>query len=190
MQGGNLTVDGGQLLRMSVEEALRLLLDEREMAENTHPADGDAALIAFQEEPDGQQAEGGDTGQEHAHRNVHGLGEQVEHAGQQPEPEMGEDVCHDIEQDARRSPLRADVGRERHDAVWLAAHQPARRGIVEGEAAHRDLVKPQEGELPGREGLLRRLWAIGCLRGLRATEGLRGLRAFDDNPPCPCIKDV
>ena len=64
--------------------------------------------------------------------------------GEQPEPEVAEDVGHDIKNDRRRSPLGANDGREGHDAVGFAAHQPAGCGVVEGESRYRDFIKPPE----------------------------------------------
>ena len=53
---------------------------------------------------------------------------------------------HGIEDHRRRGTLSANLRSQLHDTVGLTAHQPARRGIVEGEAGHRDLVEPQKGD--------------------------------------------
>ena len=60
---------------------------------------------------------------------------------------MTVDVGHDIEDDTRRGALSANLGRERHDAIGLAAHQSARSGVVEGKGRNGDLIEPPETHL-------------------------------------------
>ena len=97
VKGRYLLVDGAQLLGMALKEALGPFLDEGYVAEDAHAADGNAPLVALEEEPDGGEAEGSNAEQEDAHGNVHGLGDDIERAGEEPEPEVGEDVGHDVE---------------------------------------------------------------------------------------------
>ena len=98
-------------------------------------------------------------------KNVESRQHQIDSNAARPEPEMGKDVHHGKEQHAGGSALRADVGLQLHNLVWLSTHQSCRSRIVEGE--------PRDGEfqyLPEWD---------------RAVS-----RTLDDDAPCPGVHDV
>ena len=146
VEGGYLPVDVVELLAMFLDEGFCPFLDKGQVAQYLHQAHGESLFVAFEKEPDGGDAEGGDGREHDGHEGAGVLGEHEEHGGDEPEPEVAEDVGHDIEDDRRRCPFGPYLGRELHDAVGLAAHESARGGVVEGKARDRDFIEPLERE--------------------------------------------
>ena len=129
-QSRNLTVDGVELLTVLVDKAGCPLAQAGNPAEQTEGTTGKALAIAHYEEPQTEHAERRDGCKQSTHKDVERTHHKVKRHGQKPEPKMTEDVGHGKEYDRRRRPFGANDWRERHYAVWLAAHQSARRGIV------------------------------------------------------------
>ena len=130
MQGRYLFVDGVKLFAVFLDERTGPFLDQRNVAQHVHDAIGEPLAVSGDEKPDAQQAEQGHRGQQHSQQGCDRLGEKEDKDAQEPEPEMAENVGHGIQDNRRRRPFRAYLGRQFHDAVRLAAHQSARGGIV------------------------------------------------------------
>gem|GEM_PF-5412943 len=177
MQGRYLPVHGVKLPPVPLHERPRPLLDERHAAQHVHHAHRQSLLIPHQEEPDAQPAEHGRGSQHQSHPDGHGLREQVQHDADGPEAEMGEDVGHHVKNHRRRRPLGSYPRRELHDAVRLAAHQPAGSGVVEREPRHGNLVEPPKAHLP--HGAPRR----PCVTVRRLLRRVSRLTAADDQVP-------
>ena len=129
---------------MAFHEGLSPPLHIRNMAQHVHGPHGQPLSIARHEEPDAEHTEGKGGKEQHAQKEIDGFEHDEKHARQQPEPKVAEDVGHHKENDRRRSAFGSNLRRERHDAVRLAAHQSAGRGIVECKGRHRNLIEPEE----------------------------------------------
>ena len=99
MQGCYLVVDRGQFLAIALKERLSPSFHHREVAEQRHTRNGNALLVALEEKPDGKQAYSCHHGEQNTHEEVDTLGKDVEHHGEQPEPEVAVDMGHHKEND-------------------------------------------------------------------------------------------
>lgn len=144
VQRGYLAVYGVKLLLVLFDEPPRPLLQAGNVAHDVHQPHGHSLAVAFQEEPHAERAEHSSRRKQHANEEVKALGKQVNKYGKKPEYEMTEDMGHGVKDDRRRGALGANLGRQRHYAVRLAAHKAARGCVIEGEARHGYLVKPRK----------------------------------------------
>lgn len=168
MQGSNLLVDGVELCAVFLDERCRPFLDEGYMFEDVHGAKRQPLPIPCDEKPYPYEAERANDGQHRCHEHAHVLREDEEEDGNEPKPEVAEDVRHGIEDDRRRCPLSPDFRSQFHDAIWLAPHQSTGCGIIEGESTDGDFIKPPKGNFLG-VGIFARL---------------------DDEIPCRRVEDI
>ena len=146
VQRGYLAVYGVKLLLVLFDEPTRPLLQAGNVAHDVHQPNCHAFTIALQEKPHAKRAENSCRRKQHADKEVDTLGKQVNQDGKKPENEMAEDMGHGIKDDRRRGALGANLRRQRHYAVRLAAHKAAGGCVIEGEARHGNLVKPEEAD--------------------------------------------
>ena len=99
MQQGYLRIYLLQGLLLLLLKPLSPVLHERNMGEQTDTLLRHSRLVAAGEEVDAEQAEGCDEAQHNAHRDTYRIQGDIEKCRKEPEPEMGEDVHHHIEND-------------------------------------------------------------------------------------------
>ena len=172
VQRGYLLVYILQRVGMAVQEAGAPAFQSGNLAYPTNGLHHQPFAIAHGEEIEGQQAEAGNDGHDDGdggrQRQVADKGEgHIEEHREEPEPEVGEDVHHGIEDDRGGGMVLLDVLREFDDAVGLAAQSAHRRGVVEGIAGDGQAVDPEKRHM-----------LVG------------GLGAADDAPPRPGIDAV
>ncbi len=112
--------------------------------------DHQSLAVASGENPEEDEAEQDDDAQYGGDGSVdrqvaHGCQAEVDEDGGEPEPEMGEEVHHRIEDDTRGGLLAADVLGEFEDAVGLASEAANGGGVVEGIAGDGEAVDAKEG---------------------------------------------
>ena len=147
VQGGYLAVYHVEASAVLVDKPPHALLYPRHMSYDAHYPYRHAFLVSGDEEPQSQQTEHADNGKHRRHCRIEWLSDDVKDYRQEPEPEVTEDVSHDIQYHRRRCTLRSYLRCQLHYTVRFAAHKSAGRGIIKGEAGHRYLVKPPEAYL-------------------------------------------
>ena len=78
---------------------------------------------------------------------AHGGQSQIDEDAREPEPEVGEEMHHGIEDDRRGSMLRADVLRQLHDAVRFTTQSANRCSIVQGIAGNGEPIDTPKANL-------------------------------------------
>ena len=111
--------------------------------------DHQSLAVASGENPEEDEAEQDDDAQYGGDGGVdgqvaHGCQAEVDEDGGEPEPEMGEEVHHRIEDDAGGGMLAADVLREFEDAIGFASEAADGCGVVEGVARDSQSVDAPE----------------------------------------------
>ena len=99
MQQRNLRINLLQGILLLLLKFSGPVLHKRDMSKKTDAFLSHSRLVAAGEEVDAEQAEGCDEAQHDAHRDTYRIQGDIEKCRKKPEPEMGEDVHHHIEND-------------------------------------------------------------------------------------------
>ena len=133
MQQSNLAVYLFQRALLGGDETTRPLLHKRDLLQKEKGFQRHPILIATGKEIDSQQAESSHDRKQHSHESIYRIQGYIEEDGKEPKPEMRKDVHHHIQDDGGSGFADTDVWSQFHNPVWLATHQSAGRGIVNGE---------------------------------------------------------
>ena len=176
IEGRYLLVDILDGLGMACPELQCPTLQTRNTADNAQYIFHQTVLVAFREEVEGYQTEHHDDAESDADGGADGQvadehKAQVDKDAKEPEPEVGEEMHHGIEDDTRRGMLLVDILREFHDTVGFATQSANRCGVVQGIA--RD---GQSVDAPETDGRLR--------TNVTFNDGFpsKGIQPVDHNP--------
>ena len=162
---------------MALEETAAPAFEARNATYETQGANDQSFAVTSGEYPEEDEAEHDDDAQNGGDGCVDGQvadgcqGQVDEDAGE-PEPEMGEEVHHRIEDDAGGGMLATNVLRQFEDAVWLATKTSYWGGVVQGVSGDGEAVNAPETQ------------AVGLVTTTTADNRLprEGVDAVDDDP--------